>query len=96
VSPAMHMWRVQCFMFNAEWSGVVATVTVLCGAAVWCCCVVLLCGAVVWCCCLQVSDREYLSIYPSWGDKVPLAQELVQQGRGSEVVFRQVADSSAA
>jgi len=27
-------------------------VVLLCGAAVWCCCVVLLCGAAVWCCCV--------------------------------------------
>jgi hypothetical protein len=37
---------------------------------------------------LQVSDREYLATFPSWQDKVQAAQELVQQGRGSEVVFR--------
>jgi hypothetical protein len=37
---------------------------------------------------LQVSDREYLATFPSWQEKIPLAQHLIDQGRPEDVVFR--------
>lgn len=39
-------------------------------------------------CFVQVSDREYLSMFPAWQDKVAAAQQLVQEGRGEDVVYR--------
>lgn len=37
---------------------------------------------------VQVSDREYLSMYPSWAKLVEPAQQMMAAGKGEEVLCR--------
>jgi hypothetical protein len=37
---------------------------------------------------LQVSDREYLSMYPSWGQQLQQVQAMAADGRAEDVLCK--------